>query len=162
MDKGVKWLFASVNPGRDPRGSAPPVSLYWKAEPSQAEVDNAWLPSDPRVKLPSGSRVPGSGSCQYLSVARAWNASRGERKMSSPRDLSPAPLCRSSEAATPPYAVEGLPQSPRAFQGQSVSSRVHRASRLRPPCAYLSRAGGVVVRVPKVLPSPRRAPQSRD
>ena len=64
--------------------------LYRKAELSEAEegsqlVDNAWLPSDPRVKLLSGrlslvSRVPGRESCQ-LSVSSDCITGRLEDKI---------------------------------------------------------------------------------
>lgn len=64
--------------------------LYRKAELSEAEegsqlVDNAWLPSDPRVKLLSGqlslvSWVPGRESCQ-LSVSSDCITGRHEDKI---------------------------------------------------------------------------------
>lgn len=74
----MERLFASTSWWGAPRLGPSCQCLYRKARLSEAEehgqlVDNAWLPSDPRVKLLSGrlrlvSRVPGRESC-LLSVS---------------------------------------------------------------------------------------------
>lgn len=81
--------------------------LYRKAELSEAEegsqlVDNAWMPSDPRVKLLSGrlslvSQVPGRESCQ-LSVSAPR---RGLHHREAPRRNLPNGLLSQAPCSLP-------------------------------------------------------------
>lgn len=60
------WAFTFLNTGGAPISSRPPVSVFSGISEPQMQrkcaqpVDNAWLPSDPRVKLLSGLRRPGA------------------------------------------------------------------------------------------------------
>lgn len=68
---------------------APPVRVYTgrrnlvRQREGSPLVDNAWLPSDPRVKLLSGLLRLGSGVRERSERAKAWASSRASTKMKS-------------------------------------------------------------------------------